>query len=128
MSRWRRSPNALLGVSRTSARVIPPAAIESADGAVLTVAPDRRKSLSQGVLVEGSILVRLLGLRLLRLEATVVLTPADVGTSTGPRRAVRRPSSASPPRRSAVPRRGLAGAARDIDEGAKLLAQARQGT
>jgi hypothetical protein len=79
------------------------------------------------VLVEGSILARLLGLRLLRLEATVVLTPADVKTSTGPRRAAR-PSSASPPRRSAVPRRGLAEAVRDIDEGARLLAQARQGT
>jgi hypothetical protein len=80
------------------------------------------------VLVEGSILARLLGMRLLRLEATVVLTPADVTTSTGPRRAARRPSGASPPRRSAVPRRGLADAARDIDEGARLLAQARQGT
>jgi hypothetical protein len=127
MSRSRRSPNERLGVSRTSARVIPPA-IESAHSGVLTVAPDRRRRLSQGVLVEGSILARVLGLRLLRLEATVVLTPADVKTSTGPRRAARRPSSASPPRRSAVPRRGLADAARDIDEGARLLAQARQGT
>ena len=95
---------------------------------VLTVATDRRGRLSQGVLVEGSILARLLGMRLLRLEATVVLTPADVETSTGPRRAARRPSSASPPRRSAGPRRGLADATRDIDEGARLLAQARRGT
>lgn len=77
--------------------------------------------------MEGSILARLLGLRLLRLEATVVLTPADVRTSTRLRRPAR-PSSASPPRRSAVPRRGLAEAVRDIDEGARLLAQARQGT
>jgi hypothetical protein len=95
---------------------------------VLTVAPDRRRRLSQGVLVEGSILARLLGMRLLRLEATVVLTPADVRTSTGARRAARGPSSASPPRRSGGPRRGLADAARDIDEGARLLAQARRGT
>lgn len=127
MSRSWRSPNERLGVSRTSARVIPPA-IESVDTGVLTVAPDRRRRLSQGVLVEGSILARLLGMRLLRLEATVVLTPADVKTSTGPRRAARLPSSASPPPRSAVPRRGLADAARDIDEGARLLAQARRGT
>jgi hypothetical protein len=105
-----------------------PPAIESADSGVLTVAPDRRRRLSQGVLVEASILARLLGLRLLRLEATMVLTPADVRTSTGSSRAARRPSSASPPRRSAVPRRGLADAARDIDEGARLLAQARQRT
>jgi hypothetical protein len=80
------------------------------------------------VLVEASILARLLGMRLLRLEATMVLTPADVRTSTGPRRSVPRSSSAAPPRRSAGPRRGLADAARDIDEGARLLAQAREGT
>jgi hypothetical protein len=80
------------------------------------------------VLVEGSILAHVLGLRLLRLEATVVLIPADVSTSTPPRRAARRPSSTLPPRRSAVPRRGLADAARDIDEGARLLAHAREGT
>ena len=126
MSRSWRSPNGRLGVSRTSVRVIPPAT-QPADNGVLTVAPDRRRRLSQGVLVEGSILARLLGLRLLRLEATVLLTPANVTTSTGSRRAAR-PSSASPPRRSAVPRRGLAEAVRDIDEGARLLAQARQGT
>jgi hypothetical protein len=80
------------------------------------------------VLVEGSILARVLGLRLLRLEATMVLTPADVKTSTGPHRPPWRPSSASPHRRSAAPRRGLADAVRDIDEGARLLARARQGT
>lgn len=78
--------------------------------------------------MEGSILARLLGLRLLRLEATVVLTPADVKTSMGSHRAARRAANASLPRRSAVPRRGLADAARDIDEGTRLLAQARQGT
>ena len=126
MSRWWRSPSGRLGVSRISARVIPPA-IESPDRAVLTVAPDRHRRLSQGVLVEGSILAHLLGLRLLRLEATVVLMPADVNTSTGPRPAARQ-SSHSPPRRSTRPRRGLADATRDIDEGARLLARAREGT
>jgi len=78
--------------------------------------------------MEGSILAHVLGLRLLRLEATVVLIPADVNTSTGPRGAARRPSGTSPPRRSAVRRRGLADAARDLDEGARLLAHAREGT
>jgi hypothetical protein len=105
-----------------------PPAIQSADRGVLTVAPDRRRRLSQGALVEASILARLLGLRILRLEATMVLTPADVKPSTGPQRVARRPSSASPLRRSASPRRGLADAARDLDEGARLLEQARQGT
>jgi hypothetical protein len=80
------------------------------------------------VLVEGSILAHLLGLRLLRLEATMVLMPADVNTSTGPRRAAERPSNTTRPRRSARPRRGLADATRDLDEGARLLAHAREGT
>jgi hypothetical protein len=96
-------------------RVIPPTS-ESADRGVLTVAPDRRRRLSQGVLVEASILARLLGLRLLRLEATLVLIPADVTTR-----------SAGPPRtaRWASRGRGLPDAVREIDEGAKLLEQAR---
>jgi hypothetical protein len=101
---------------------------EAAAPGVLTVAPDRRRRLSQGVLVEASILARLLGLRLLTLEATVVLAPADVTTqSTGQRSVARRPSNASPSRRSRVPGRGLADAARNLDEGAKLLEMARNG-
>jgi hypothetical protein len=40
--------------------------------------PDRRRRPSDGVLVEASIVARLLGIRLLRLDATVVLVPADV--------------------------------------------------
>lgn len=108
-------------------RVIPPPA-ETATRAVRTVAPDGRRRLSQGVLVEASILARLLGLRLLMLEATVVLTPADVTTrSSGQRRTAGRPPGASPPRRSAAAGRGLADAVRNLDEGAKLLEQARRG-
>jgi hypothetical protein len=106
-------------------RVIPPP-VEPAAPGVLTVAPDRRRRLSQGVLVEASILARVLGLRLLTLEATMVLAPADVTTrSTGQRGAAGRPSTAPPPRRSPGPGRGLADAVRNLDEGAKLLEQAR---
>jgi hypothetical protein len=109
-------------------RVIPRPA-ETATRGELTVAPDRRRRLSQGVLVEASILARLLGLRLLMLEATVVLTPADVTTrSVGQRRTAGRSSGASPPRRSAVGGRRLADAVRTLDEGAKLLDDARHGT
>jgi hypothetical protein len=92
----------------------------------VTVATDRRGRLSQGVLLEGSIVARLLGLRLLTLEATVVLAPADVTTgSIGQRDAARRPASASLPRRAPVPGRELAAAVRNLDEGARLLEQAR---
>ena len=40
--------------------------------------PDAGKSLSDGVVVEASVVARLLGLKLLRLEANVTLLPADV--------------------------------------------------
>ncbi len=107
-------------------RVIPPTA-ETATRGVLTVAPNGRRRLSQGVLVEASIVARLLGLRLLSLEATAVLTPADVTTRlSGQRRTAGRPPGAWPPRRSAVAGRGLADAVRNLDEGAKLLEKAHQ--
>ena len=127
MPRSWRSPNGRLGVSRSTASATPPARRAGGRGGA-DVTPDRRRRLSEGALVEASVVARLLGVRLLRLQATVVLTPADVKTSMGSRRAARRAANASLPRRSAVPRRGLADAARDIDEGARLLAQARQGT
>jgi hypothetical protein len=79
----------------------------------LEAVPDRRRRVSDGVLVEASILARLLGLRLLTLDVTLVLVPADVSApSTVPARP--------------VPGRGLADAVRSISEGAELLAEARR--
>ena len=43
-----------------------------------TVVPDSSKRLSDGVLIETSVLARLLGVRLLTLEGTVVVTPAQL--------------------------------------------------
>jgi hypothetical protein len=73
--------------------------------------------------VEASVRARLLGIPLLRLDATIVLAPALVTA----------PSSASRPR-SAGGRRigsgasghGLAEAVRSINEGAELLAESRR--
>ena len=45
---------------------------------MLTAVPDRSARLSGGILIEGSILARVMGVRLLTLDATIVLTPADV--------------------------------------------------
>ena len=48
-----------------------------------TVVPDSSRRLSDGLLIETSVLARLLGFRLLTLEGTVVVTPAqlrDLGT------------------------------------------------
>jgi hypothetical protein len=73
---------------------------------------------------------RLLGIRLLTLDATVALVPADVTARTSSRGASpagtpARPASV-PPARSGATGRGLAVAVRSIDEGAALLAEARR--
>ena len=77
--------------------------------------------------MEASILARVLGLRLLTLDATLVVVPADVA----PRRP-RGPSALTPVRSSEVapPQShtvglGLTDAVRNINEGADLLAHAR---
>jgi hypothetical protein len=45
---------------------------------VLTAVPDRRRRPSDGLVVEASIAARVVGFRLLTLDATVVFVPADV--------------------------------------------------
>jgi hypothetical protein len=104
---------------------------------VLTATPDRRRRPSDGLVVEAWILARLLRIRLLTLDATVVIVPADVTARwsapadvqgrTSARSA--RSAGTSPPARSgASGRRGLADAVRTIDEGAAILAEARRRT
>ena len=122
--------------------------------AALTAVPDRSRSLSAGILIEGSVRARVMGVRLLTLDTTVVLTPADVtsarsaprenppahssaqrsggqtdGAFAGPSRDLSAPASARPSnvssRRSRRPGRSLAEAVRSINEGAQLLAEVR---
>jgi hypothetical protein len=76
------------------------------------------------VVVEASVLARLLGVRLLTLRATVVLHPADALTSPPPDRPAR--PFAVAPARSGPGRAGLADARQSITEGAELLADARR--
>jgi hypothetical protein len=115
--------------SKGSFRVAPRGAAEGTAPVLLTAVPDRRKRLSQGILIEASVLARLLGIRLLKLDATVVLTPADVAAkSAAPRDlpvldGVPRPGLA--PGRPYPAGRGLAEAIRHINEGEELLAAAR---
>jgi hypothetical protein len=89
--------------------------------------PDPRKRLSDGVLVEACVRARLLGIPLLKIEATVVLAPAGLTTTPSDRWIG---SSARPTRgvstRSGASREGLAEAVRTINEGAELLAEARR--
>src|SRR4051794_23283805 len=65
----------------------------------VTATPDRRRRLSDGVLVDASIHARLLGLRLLTLDASVVLVPAEVSAT---------PRAAPAPARRRAPRPSIA--------------------
>jgi hypothetical protein len=76
-------------------------------GLTATVDPSRR--LSEGALVQASVRARLLGIPLLRLDATIALMPA----------AITAPSS------SFAAGNGLAEAVRSINDGAEILAQVR---
>jgi hypothetical protein len=70
---------------------------------------------------------RVLGLRLLKLDAVVMVVPADVAPPSSAARAGRPPpTSDSSPARSVSGRSRLAEAVRNIDEGAEILAQARR--
>jgi hypothetical protein len=96
----------------------------------LTAVPDRRRRLSDGVLVDASVQARLLGLRLLTLDATVVISPAQVTSPSStvhraPRDRVPRSSGASPGR-SVAARPGLAQAVQSINEAAAVLAETRR--
>lgn len=78
-----------------------------------------------------SILARLLRIRLLRLDATAVIVPADMAArlSAAPgvqRRPSTRSAGALPYEPSADGHGRLAEAVRTIDEGAAILAQARR--
>jgi pyridoxal biosynthesis lyase PdxS len=87
---------------------------------MLRAIPDRRRSPSDGLVVEASVVARLLGLRLLTLHARVVVAPADVTAAPAPAR-----SSGMPPARSGAAGRGLAEAIQRINEGAAILAETR---
>jgi hypothetical protein len=114
-----RSRDGRLSASTTSVRATPRAAEQAARGA-LTATPDSRR-LSHGVLVEASILARVLGIRLLRLEATAVLVPTEAPFA----RAAVPPRRAAGAARAPRPSRGLAQAIRDLNESARLLERAR---
>jgi hypothetical protein len=76
----------------------------------LTAAVDPNRRLSEGALVQASVRARLLGIPLLRLDATVALMPSAL---TGPSSALAAGD-------------GLADAVRSINEGAEVLAQVRR--
>ena len=83
---------------------------------VLAEAPESGGRLSEGALVEAKVRARLFGIPLLKVEATVVLTPAGTAHAS-PARAARSRVAAG---------EDLAEAVRSINEGAELLAELRR--
>jgi hypothetical protein len=77
----------------------------------VTAAVDRGRRLAEGSLVQASVRARLLGIPLLRLDATVLLAPATIT-----------PSSSAPIGGG----NSLTEAVRNINEGAEILAQVRR--
>jgi hypothetical protein len=77
--------------------------------AVVLTAANRRR-LSEGAVVQGSVRARLLGIPLLRLDATLALMPAAITPSSSPL------GSGD----------GLADAVRYINDGAEVLAEVRR--
>ena len=94
----------------------------------LTVVPDPRKRLSDGVLVEACLRARLLGIPLLKVEATIALAPAGLTAPPSGRRSVPVQKSSRSPAPAGTPGQGLIEARRTIDEGAELLVEARNGS
>jgi hypothetical protein len=92
------------------------------------VGPDPTGRLADGVLVDACLRARVLSLRLLTIEAVVVLVPAVVDPASPvdrpSQRALRRPSGPPAARRAAG--HGLADARRNLSEGAELLALTRR--
>lgn len=101
--------------------------------AVLSI-PGSTRRLSEGVALKASVIARLLGMRLLTLDATVLVAPAEITATTTVPSSSPPPSLPLPP---ALPHRpagrsrpvgdGLREAARDIEAGAASLAAARAG-
>ena len=84
--------------------------VETPAPVALTAAVDPTRRVSEGALVQASVRARLLGIPLLRLDATVALMPA----------AITAPSSAL------AGGNGLAEAVRSINDGAEVLAEVRR--
>ena len=84
--------------------------VETPARVALIASPGASRRLSEGALVQASVRARLLGIPLLRLNATVALMPAAI----------------TAPRPTLAAGDGLAEAVRSINDGAEVLAEMRR--
>jgi hypothetical protein len=83
--------------------------VKTSTPVALTATIDRNRRLAEGALVQASVRARLLGIPLLRLDATVMLMPTAITASSS----------------TLAAGNGLAEAVRSINDGAEVLAQVR---
>jgi hypothetical protein len=95
--------------------------------AKVVVSSDRTRRLAEGALVQASVRARVLGLPLLRLDATLVLAPAEISAARSAALELerRRSGRSSAFLMTDAGGHGLAEAVRSINEGAQLLAEVR---
>jgi hypothetical protein len=115
-SRWRRgrrsdSTSTAHGTERTP---------ETSSSTNLIAVPDDGRPLSEGLLVEASVVARLLRIRLLSIDARLIVAPAHV------QRRTRTP--VTPRTRSRTIGSGLAAAERRLNEGAAGVGRASTGS
>jgi hypothetical protein len=128
-----RSPRAWGPRLRASRRSVPALSLPETDQRLsLTARLDPHGSLADGVLIQGSVRGRVFGVPILKINTTLVLTPAQINspaTRAGSRRTPQLPRSSDFRRSSgadAVDRRRLADAVKTIGEGAEQLATSRR--
>jgi hypothetical protein len=93
----------------------------------LIAVPDGARPLSEGLVVEASVVARLLRIRLLAIDATLIVAPAHVQgrTRTAAQRFDATLAPAMPPTRGRAIGAGLAAAEQILNEGAASLATSR---
>ena len=93
----------------------------------LTVAPDGGRQLSEGLVLEASVVARLLRVRVLVIDANLIVAPAQVKdrTRAATDAAGKALAPVTPPTRTRAIGAGLAAAERYLSEAAASLARSR---
>lgn len=115
-SRWRRTRRSdSISSARARRRTL------GAPAPAVTAIPDATRQLSDGLIIDASVVARLLGIRLLTLDASLTVSPARIKAPVADYASVRRSSThpTGPPGRIGA---RLASAEQSIDEGAATLA------
>jgi hypothetical protein len=91
----------------------------------LIVAPDGGRQLTEGLVLEASVVVRLLRVRLLVIDANLIVAPAQVKDRTRAYAIGKALAPVTPPTRTRAIGAGLAAAERCLSEAAASLARSR---